>query len=66
MPTTKEGPSNFCHNCGQVVTQAAAGSAAAADDATVRFCCRCGRQLNKDGTCGNNVCPFFQAVPDCG
>jgi hypothetical protein len=59
-------PSNFCFNCGQAVTQAAVGTAAAADDKTVTFCCRCGRQVNGDRTCGNNVCPSFGVVPQCG
>ena len=60
-------PSNFCKNCGQsVIPAAAAGTAAAADNTAITFCCRCGRQVAADGTCGNNVCPFFGEVPNCG
>jgi hypothetical protein len=67
MPNGPTKPSNFCSNCGQPVAQPlAAGTAAAADSQSVHFCCRCGHQLNDDGTCGNNACDFFNEVPKCG
>lgn len=68
MAQTPSQPSNFCSNCGQAVspTPMVAGTAVAADNPAVQFCCRCGRQKNPDNTCSNNQCPFFGAIPNCG
>jgi hypothetical protein len=65
MSTKAVTPSHFCSNCGQAVAGTLAGTAAAADDPSIQFCCRCGRKKNSDGTCANNVCPFFGEVPQC-
>jgi hypothetical protein len=60
--TKKSQQPKFCWNCGQRVAGAIAERAAILG---VVSCCECGFQVNQQGNCPNQGCPFFGVHPQC-
>ena len=50
----------YCANCGQPVKGKIATAAASPD---VMFCWKCGGELDDEGKCTTDDCPYFGKVP---